>query len=108
MTRKVYNGWHNYETWAANLWMDNEQGSHEHYREQAEHCYDNARPHSGLTRADVATHNLADVLRAEHEEAMPDVTGVFADLLNAALSEVNWDEIARHYVNDWIDDVLRN
>jgi hypothetical protein len=31
---------------------------------------------------------------------MPELTGTWADLLSGALSEVNWDEIAEHYIDD--------
>lgn len=28
-----YNGWKNYCTWAAALWIDNDQGSYNYFRE---------------------------------------------------------------------------
>ena len=40
MTNKEYNGWYNYETWMVNLWMDNNQGSHEMWREIARESID--------------------------------------------------------------------
>lgn len=43
---------------------------------------------------------LADMLKTEHEENMPEVSGTYADLLGAALSEVDWYEIAEAMVND--------
>lgn len=36
MTKKEYNGWQNYETWNVALWLDNEQGSYNYWRERAE------------------------------------------------------------------------
>jgi hypothetical protein len=33
---KRYNGWANYETWAVKLWMDNDPGEYEHWRETAQ------------------------------------------------------------------------
>jgi hypothetical protein len=56
-----------------------------------------------FSRDEVATRNLADSLKNEHEERQNELTGVsgvFADLLGAALSEVNWYEIAEHYISD--------
>jgi hypothetical protein len=41
---------------------------------------------------------LANWLKDETEEATPELAGFYADLLNAALSEVNWNEIATHWV----------
>ena len=40
MNNKEYNGWYNYETWMVNLWMDNDQGSHEMWREHARDSID--------------------------------------------------------------------
>jgi len=109
MERKEYNGWTNYETWAVNLWASNDQGSDEYYRETAQDAYDNAEEETRadgtvlFTREERATLTLADRLKDEHEERQSEltgVTGVFSDLLSAALSEVNWHEIAEHYISD--------
>jgi hypothetical protein len=94
---KGYNGWSNYETWAVKLWIDNEQGTYEYWREMTREAWENAeedRRYPSQTRKESATCMLADMLKDEHEEAKPEVTGVFADLLNAAMSEVDWYEIA--------------
>ena len=87
MTRKEYNGWTNYETWVTKLWLDNDEGSYRYWADQA-------------AGSDIAT--LANQLKAEHAEAIPETmhTGLFADLLTAALSEVNWDEIAESLIED--------
>lgn len=108
---KGYNGWHNYETWAVALWLDNEEGSYNLCREWAEECYDEAKSHYppviDVTGEDddkwlerTAAGLLADRLKDLHEENAPTVTGIYADLLNAALSEVDWYEIAEHYLED--------
>jgi hypothetical protein len=91
MITQNYNGWTNYETWLVSLWLDNEEGSYNAVRDMAREN-DNAR-------------DLADALKSMHEEAMPETTGVFADLLNAAMSEVNWREIAEHYLGDLQEEV---
>ena len=92
MTHKEYNGWTNYESWLVKLWMDNEQGTQKYWTEQAEqhfkiHGEDNLRL-------------LADALKEYHEEQLPEVQGFVSDLLNSAMSEVNWQEIAESLVND--------
>ena len=33
---KTYNGYTNYETWNVALWIDNDEGSQEYWKEQAE------------------------------------------------------------------------
>ncbi len=104
METKTYNGWRNYETWAVALWLDNEQGSYLYWRERAQEAWDNVAPgenYSGETREDAAVAALAAGLKEEHEEAMPDLGAtVWADLMGAALSEVDWREIAAHYIAD--------
>jgi hypothetical protein len=104
-----YNGWHNYETWCVNLWMSNDQGSDEFYREMAQGVWNDCEPELRqnktvlFTRAEVATRNLAEGLKDDHEQRQSELTGVcgvFADLLTAALSEVDWYEIAEHYISD--------
>ena len=100
MNKQEYNGWTNYETWAVNLWMDNAEGSQRHYAEKAQEAYDNAKACRVFTRKERATSDLADVLKDEHEEAAEALEGVngtvFADLLGAAMSEVDWYSIAEH------------
>ena len=81
-----YNGWTNYETWNVKLWMDNEQYNQERWLEAAKNA-DSKRV-------------LADQMQDEYEEAMPETTGVWADLLSAALGEVNWFEIAEHLIEE--------
>ena len=106
MTDQTYNGWTNYETWLVNLWMDNEQGSQDYYREQARDIYDDAQAKPYLTRAEVARIHFADWLQQEHEDNRPEMpaSGVYYDLLSGALSEVNWDEIARHYIDAIVEE----
>jgi len=107
MNYKEYNGWTNYETWVVNLWMDNEEGSYRYWREQAEEAWESAledRRYPNQTQAESAKCQLADRLKAEHEESAPELEGVFADLLNAAMSEVNWYEIAEHMIDEYVQD----
>ena len=103
---KDYNGWTNYETWLVQIWMDKDQGSQECFRERAKAAYANAiEMLSGpsvvyATKYQSAVLTFADGLRAYWcDESMPELPGIYGDLLGAALAEVNWFEIARH----WID-----
>lgn len=100
MADTTYNGWSNYETWAVKLWIDNEEGSDNYWREVSQEVWNEATADVPLTREDVARSTLADRLKDEHDEAMPEVQGVFADLLNAALGSVDWYEIAGSMLED--------
>lgn len=102
-----YNGWTNYETWVANLWMDNDQGSQEFFREQAKEIYDGPRnPYRDhMTREADSGLTFADWLKEFHEENRPELPGVYGDLLGGALGAVNWDEIARHHIDAVLEEV---
>lgn len=106
MTTKNYNGWTNYETWVVSLWMDNDEGAQSYWRDEATSALaDASRTESEiLTAKEEAAQTLADRIKEQHEEAQPEVSGVFADLINAALSEVNWSEIAEKLVDDAADE----
>ena len=93
MDTKQYNGWTNYETWAVALWLDNEEGSQRYWMERAEEYV--------KVDGEDAASGLADELKEHHEENNPVPSGtVFSDLMSAALSEVNWYEIAAHYTSE--------
>lgn len=92
MTTNEYNGWTNYETWVVKLWMDNEEGSQSYWSEIAEEHL--------KVDGDNAAWGLAERLKEEHSEALPEVIGFASDLLGAAMSEVNWHEIAESLLED--------
>lgn len=92
-----YNGWTNYETWNVKLWIDNDQGEQEFWQERAEGCIANTDDDGDAIAA------LSNELEAAYDElyeqqSMP--PGPLSDILRAALSEVNWHEIASHMVED--------
>jgi hypothetical protein len=99
MSDRTYNGWTNYETWLVNLWMGNEFGSQEFFREQAEEIYGQETASEFFTRAECAANRFGDWLKEHHEDNRPEMPGVYGDLVGAALSAVNWDEIARQYID---------
>ena len=103
MNHKEYNGWYNYETWLLALWIDNEEGSSDYWNQAAQEVYDDSSADSTFTRDERATLDLSDRLKDEFETAQSElvgVTGFWSDLLSAAMSEVNWHEIAEHYIDE--------
>ncbi len=101
MEEQGYNGWSNYPTWDVALWIGNEEG-----------LYDEAQ---ALTRAAASYHGdrtqqgiLADNLKAwveELDEVMgAPTTGYVADLYGWAFSQVDWYEIAEHYLQEVSED----
>lgn len=98
MSDKGYNGWTNYETWATALWIGNDPGSEETARELTREAKGDA--------ADLAR-SLREWVDSEPDEGgmIPDLgSSLAADLLRAALSEVDWYEIAESYIADAADE----
>jgi hypothetical protein len=105
---KTYNGWTNYETWCVNLWLSNEEPSYRYWLEAAEQAAKDA-PNSdevkqGILRPDEsAIRTLADQLREEiHSSEKLKDSDFCTDLLLAALADVDWEEIAQSFLEDFL------
>ncbi len=106
MTDKTCNGWTNYETWNVALWLGNEEGTQRYWSDRAQEEWDGASGDEDR-RYDASINALSDALEDEFSdgadallEGAKQTASVWADLLAAALSEVNWREIAEHFLED--------
>lgn len=81
-----YNGWTNYETWAFSIWIDNDESLRNEMIEQIEQAVENDDPINSLT----------DLLKEFIQESMPELKGVYLDLLQSAIDEINFREIAEN------------
>jgi hypothetical protein len=106
MNDQTYNGWANYETWLVGLWLDNDAGSYEYWRDQAEECWREAPSTEEVkkgtwTREEATKFNLADQIQEEIQENSPIMdAGLYTDLLHGALSEVDWHEVAENFMSN--------
>ncbi len=106
MCNEKYNGWANYETWLAALWLDNDEFSQGVTMQLMRNAWKDAKADWYLTRAQAAASKLADTLKALIEEDNPleDQATMYADLMNAAIGEVDFCEIAEHYISDLVNE----
>jgi hypothetical protein len=101
-----YNGWTNYETWSTALWLDNDCATQCYWREATLECKASAPSAEQVAKGywtieEAARFTLADRLKEEvTEHSLISEASLYADLLSAALQEVNWLEIADHYLAD--------
>lgn len=94
---KQHNGWTNYETWCIKLWLDNEQGTYNLQREWLEE----ARQEASTNRPSVEG-ILADKIKDFIKENSPITeASVYSDLLQAAISEANFYEIAEALIGEY-------
>ena len=102
MSDKRYSGWTNYETWLVALWADNDEATYRHHQRLAQQTWDASKTDSTFSRREHATLDLAKSLRTEIEDAHPltDHATLWADLMGAALAEVNWYEIAEQLIQE--------
>lgn len=97
----TYNGWTNYETWNVALWLGNDEGSYSYWQDATQEAWNDAEADETWTREEAAAYSLSERLESEIKDSVPDLgASMFADLLGAALSEVNWREIAENWLAD--------
>lgn len=88
----TYNGWTNYATWRVNLEIIDSLGPEE---------FDLPR---GEALKSVALYDIADAFKERAEYYIEQqATGLAEAYALAFLAEVNWREIARHFVEAYAD-----
>jgi hypothetical protein len=93
----TYNGWTNYETWAAGMFLDGNYDGEGVYRHGLDIIREAAK--SGEVGRSTAIADLADAIRELVEENVRNATddlasGLAADLLGSALGSIEWRELA--------------
>lgn len=95
MKHEPYNGWYNYETWLFNLYHDGM-------------WYDTAQEiiQDGISPSE-AIYQLAEIIATDEIVSSLNertTTAFLADIVDAFLGEVNFTEIARHYIAEIVDE----
>lgn len=111
MTDATYQGWKNYATWGVALVLDNDEGTYNEVHEQVTLLRDAADSDPNVTQgiwtaADCVRFRLEDWLKDYVEElcgldgdlGIPEPTLMARQVLHAGLAEVDWTEVANHYI----------
>ena len=98
-THKEYNGWWNYETWLVNLHFDYAFG------DDAVHCLEDAVSNASASDdvRDVAIDELSKIIESSVEGLILEHAGsnlLLQDIIGAFTREIEYSEIAAHYIND--------
>ena len=99
MKNEKYNGWSNYETWCTKLWLDND--SYDYWQDETRIALRDAKKTEYWSARDSAVCALASSLKSHHDEVSADAIPnacLFSDLLQSALADVNWSEIAHSLI----------
>lgn len=88
-----YNGWANYSTWAVNLWLGNVEKDYRYWTDVVNMTL---KFHGGDREKTIAA--VATKMKESVHENAPKLPGMYQDLLNSSLAEVDWYEIAAAFV----------
>lgn len=105
MNHKTYNGWTNYATWGIPLVLDNDPGTHEMRLTLVQET--RGEEYRTVAVAD-RLKDLTGLLIYGDDDLIPEVrmSDMARQVIGAGLAEVNWDEIASHYIEE--DDAERD
>jgi len=99
MNTQKYCGWSNYETWLCNMWFNDFDFTN--MMEMFDKCEDNCDV------LEIIENYIKEHVEeyVEYSLSPGDQYGFIHDMLNAAISEIDWRDIAEHYVDDVVDEL---
>lgn len=93
----TYNGYTNYETYVYKLNIDNDSYLYDYYQNLTLQAYEENNQDEQETIS-----CIENALKLDIEEDTPITKGVYADLLSAAIANINFYEIAECLFNNYI------
>ena len=102
MNRNEYNGWTNFETWLANIWITNDEGTTQFIQEQLDDLVEIAvlQDRDDSEIVEVVAEMLERVLEEiVFSDGVP-AASLANDLLNSAINEINARELAHAFI-EW-------
>ena len=90
----MYNGWANFETFCCHFWLTNEESTYFYWTRTAAAILEESDGDQ-----DTAAGKVADLLKEALAENMPEIgLNLYKDLLEAALQNINYMEVARAFL----------
>jgi hypothetical protein len=116
-----HEGWTNYPTWAVNLWISNSSSLYRYWLNEASDTYHSAlapileredmlagKDATNAEAYGVAVNSLADQLEYDLTAAARGRLESFStDILEWAMAQVNWREIAEAWLEDYAPKAVR-
>ena len=99
MNIQNHNGWSNYETWLCSMWFNDFDFTD--MMDMFDQCEDNCDV------LDIIENYIKEHVEefVEYSLAPASQHGFMHDMLNAAISEIDFRDIAEHYVDDVVDEL---
>ena len=106
MNTQKYCGWTNYETWLCNMWFNDFDFTD--MMDMFDNCEDNCDV------LEIIENYIKEHVEEYIEYSLGDNSvaispgdqhGFIHDMLNAAISEIDWRDIAEQYVDDVVDEL---
>lgn len=98
MDTQTYNGWTNYATWLCNLWFDNFDFSDD-IEDLSGEC------DSKMELLPLIENHIELVVEDYLAAVVDESNGFVSDLIQSAYNDIDFRDIAEHYVDDVWDDI---